>query len=430
MAIGSLGKAATRRFIVGLVVFLGVFLLCFGVGSGNPVVAVLGLLVGGLAGATRLRTLVRPRPRQWVLGTGRVVMVADDPPATGEYGRCELQLVVEVPGVRSETVTVRDPRVPVATWPYPGMEVPIEAVADNVRNVRILWSDLAPSTPAPAAWPDDEFDLIPRQPADSHPAPTDDLIDFDIDDDPTFADEPDAPAAPRPRPSPRPREASEPTVVAAPALVEPVGSAATPGPDAEPEPTGSAVGDGPATEDVSGAEGEPAAAARAAKPVVDDLITEYPSAHPAPTAAVHAVGVTLLVSDLARSLAFYRDLLGFYEVDSGEGNVVLASGGTRLVLRASADLGRISRRTVHLNLEVGDIHAVYAELKANGVRFTYPPRVVNRGTRLELWGAAFRDPDGHGIAIAQWRTPTEPERAPTDAEPPADTPQPASSPAT
>lgn len=386
MAIGSLGKAATRRFIVGLVVFLGVFLLCFGVGSGNPVVAVLGLLVGGLAGATRLRTLVRPRPRQWVLGTGRVVMVADDPPATGEYGRCELQLVVEVPGVRSETVTVRDPRVPVATWPYPGMEVPIEAVADNVRNVRILWSDLAPSTPAPAAWPDDEFDLIPRQPADSHPAPTDDLIDFDIDDDPTFADEPDAPAAPRPRPSPRPREASEPTVVAAPA--------------------------------------------RAAKPVVDDLITEYPSAHPAPTAAVHAVGVTLLVSDLARSLAFYRDLLGFYEVDSGEGNVVLASGGTRLVLRASADLGRISRRTVHLNLEVGDIHAVYAELKANGVRFTYPPRVVNRGTRLELWGAAFRDPDGHGIAIAQWRTPTEPERAPTDAEPPADTPQPASSPAT
>ena len=31
------------------------------------------------------------------------------------------------------------------------------------------------------------------------------------------------------------------------------------------------------------------------------------------------------------------------------------------------------------------------------------PRAVNRGDRLELWAATFYDPDGHNIAITQWR---------------------------
>jgi hypothetical protein len=53
----------------------------------------------------------------------------------------------------------------------------------------------------------------------------------------------------------------------------------------------------------------------------------------------------------------------------------------RLVLRAITDLPA-DRRLVHLNLEVGDVDAAYQELKAKGVRFTYGPRVVNRGKDL------------------------------------------------
>ncbi|MGH3682115.1 MAG: VOC family protein, partial [Natronosporangium sp.] len=138
---------------------------------------------------------------------------------------------------------------------------------------------------------------------------------------------------------------------------------------------------------------------------VDDLVTTYPSAHPGPAGAINGVGVTVLVADLERSVEFYRDRLGFYEVDGGEGSVVLASGETRLVLRQAPDLGTGNRRLVHLNLEVSDIDAMYAELKGNGVRFLYPPRAVSRSARLELWAAAFRDPDGHGIALTQWRSP-------------------------
>jgi catechol 2,3-dioxygenase-like lactoylglutathione lyase family enzyme len=138
-----------------------------------------------------------------------------------------------------------------------------------------------------------------------------------------------------------------------------------------------------------------------------DLITAYPSARPGPAGSIHGVGITMLVTDLTRSIAFYRDMLGFAEIDSGDGNAVLASGDTRIVLRSARDVPRVNRRLVHLNLEVGDVNAVYQELRSKGVRFTYPPRAANRGERLELWAAAFRDPDGHGIAITQWRNRTD-----------------------
>jgi catechol 2,3-dioxygenase-like lactoylglutathione lyase family enzyme len=135
----------------------------------------------------------------------------------------------------------------------------------------------------------------------------------------------------------------------------------------------------------------------------DELITAYPSARPGAAGAIYGVGITVLVTDLARSIAFYRDTLGFYEIDSGDGNAVLASGDTRLVLRTVSELSAEAGRLIFLNLEVGDVEAVYAELAAKGVRFVHPPQPVNRGDRLELWSATFLDPDDHNIAITQWR---------------------------
>ena len=161
------------------------------------------------------------------------------------------------------------------------------------------------------AFVDDQPSPVPHQhPASRLGSADTELIDFDIDDYPPPIDHeiPDAeaaplsaPPAPSQRPSPRPRPA------------------------------------------VEAAEVEPAAAAAAtvvaSPPVVDPTVSLYPSAHPSPGSAIHGVGVTLLVADLQRSIEFYRDLLGFYEVDGGDDNVVLASGGTRLVLRESTEAG-------------------------------------------------------------------------------------------
>ena len=47
------------------------------------------------------------------------------------------------------------------------------------------------------------------------------------------------------------------------------------------------------------------------------------------------------------------------EFDRGSGNAVLASGATRLVLREVTGAAPISRRLVHVNLEVDDIEAAY-----------------------------------------------------------------------
>jgi catechol 2,3-dioxygenase-like lactoylglutathione lyase family enzyme len=135
----------------------------------------------------------------------------------------------------------------------------------------------------------------------------------------------------------------------------------------------------------------------------DDLITAYPSARPGPAGAIHGVGITVLVTDLARSVAFYRDTLGFFEIDTGSGSAVMASGDTRLVLRTVQSLASDVGRLINLNLEVGDVQAVHDELKAKGVKFEHGPRPVNRGDKLELWAATFYDPDGHNIAITQWR---------------------------
>jgi catechol 2,3-dioxygenase-like lactoylglutathione lyase family enzyme len=135
----------------------------------------------------------------------------------------------------------------------------------------------------------------------------------------------------------------------------------------------------------------------------DDVITAYPSARPGPAGAIHGVGITVLVTDLARSVAFYREMLGFYEIDTGSGSAVLASGDTRLVLRTAHDLSTVAGRLISLNLEVGDVEASYEELKAKGVKFVHGPRPVNRGDKLELWAASFPDPDQHNIALTQWR---------------------------
>jgi len=135
----------------------------------------------------------------------------------------------------------------------------------------------------------------------------------------------------------------------------------------------------------------------------DDVLTAYPSARPGPAGAIHGVGITVLVTNLARSIKFYRETLGFYEIDTGSGSAVLASGDTRLVLRTVHDLSGPAGRLIYLNLEVGDVEAVYQELKGKGVTFVHGPRPVNRGDKLELWAASFHDPDKHNIAITQWR---------------------------
>ncbi len=135
---------------------------------------------------------------------------------------------------------------------------------------------------------------------------------------------------------------------------------------------------------------------------VAEFLPATPQRRPIPLEGVNGVSVTLIVSDLQRSLRFYRETLGLNEVDSNGGSAVLASGDARVVLRRSADMPPVDRRVVHLNLEVPDVYEAYERLKAEGVEFVHRPRVVPQGEQLDLCTATFRDPDGHAISLTRW----------------------------
>jgi catechol 2,3-dioxygenase-like lactoylglutathione lyase family enzyme len=140
---------------------------------------------------------------------------------------------------------------------------------------------------------------------------------------------------------------------------------------------------------------------------------------------VHHTCIT--VSDLDRSVAFYRDLLGLDLVlteeserssDDRSGNLgvsgakvklaILNAGNTQVELieyvtaqgrpfdRKNNDVG-----ATHIAFQVEDIDATYQSLLDQGVRFTAPPTTIPAGP-MEGWKwTYFFDPDGVSLEIIQ-----------------------------
>ena len=105
--------------------------------------------------------------------------------------------------------------------------------------------------------------------------------------------------------------------------------------------------------------------------------------------------VYLYVSDMERSLRFYRDLLGIpLEGDDDWAEATL--GGTRFALHATHEgIGELSAGTIHVSLEVADVDAAAERLRAEGVE--------TRETMRDDWGTAVEvvDPDGYRVYLFQ-----------------------------
>lgn len=141
-------------------------------------------------------------------------------------------------------------------------------------------------------------------------------------------------------------------------------------------------------------------------------------------------GIT--VSNLDRSVAFYRDLLGLEviteptEVFSGEElskAVGVSNASLRLAVfkvgegrleileyitpKSSVDkpLAPNNLGAMHVAFRVRDIKEKVKELEAKGVKFHTPPNVVDEGP-LEGWQwAYFYDPDGISLELVQYDPP-------------------------
>lgn len=108
----------------------------------------------------------------------------------------------------------------------------------------------------------------------------------------------------------------------------------------------------------------------------------------------------LEVADMARSIAFYKDRLGFAVDTWGEPpSFAIAQRGTASLALALVPAGavKVSRRTWAAYVYVRHVDALYAELIAEGVAIAEPPEMRPYNCREFI----VDDPDGHMIALGQ-----------------------------
>src|SRR5882724_9554691 len=99
------------------------------------------------------------------------------------------------------------------------------------------------------------------------------------------------------------------------------------------------------------------------------------------------------VSDVEKSVAFYRDTLRLNHLFSAPpGLAFFAAGNVRLML-SRPEKPDSERLTSALYFKVADIQTAREALAGRGVIFEVEPHKVAKMPDHELWMAFFRDPD-------------------------------------
>ncbi len=126
------------------------------------------------------------------------------------------------------------------------------------------------------------------------------------------------------------------------------------------------------------------------------------------------VTVTLIVADIARSVAFYRDVLGATVLREGEPTLLrlnniwitinIGGGGTDdkpdVTASPPKDLNTLSS---FINLRVVDIKRCYELWRSRGAKFITEPKVHQTEMRCYM-----RDPGGYLIEVGQTTMTTTP----------------------
>lgn len=110
----------------------------------------------------------------------------------------------------------------------------------------------------------------------------------------------------------------------------------------------------------------------------------------------------IYVSDMQRSVAFYRDTLGLPLKFTSPGWSEFSNAGTILALHKHMADGEVrapqtAAGQATLVFVVDDIHSTCETLKKEDVRFSLEPQKQPSGLTL----AVLQDPDGFGITLQQ-----------------------------
>jgi lactoylglutathione lyase len=111
----------------------------------------------------------------------------------------------------------------------------------------------------------------------------------------------------------------------------------------------------------------------------------------------------VFVSDMNRSIRFYRDVLGLPLKFESPKWTEFATLGSTLALHGDAKPAQHAAQdympagSCHPGFEVEDIEPLHQKLVAKGVRCIRPPKMEDFGAKL----AVYADPDGLPISISE-----------------------------
>jgi len=109
--------------------------------------------------------------------------------------------------------------------------------------------------------------------------------------------------------------------------------------------------------------------------------------------------IAIIVGDVPRATAFYRDVLGLkFLFPAGPTMAFLAAGAVRIMLTTPQGAGAVGKNSI-LYFKVHDLAATHAAVVARGAEKASEPRLIAKMPDHELWMAAVRDPEGNVIEL-------------------------------
>jgi predicted enzyme related to lactoylglutathione lyase len=117
-----------------------------------------------------------------------------------------------------------------------------------------------------------------------------------------------------------------------------------------------------------------------------------------PGVSLGPIGQILVpVSDVERSTAFYRDVLGLPLLFTFPGNAFFDASGVRLYLATPTEPGYAGPITLYFRVD--DVTATFERLVVRGAAVREPPEIAHRDPAYDLWLAFVSDPDGNNVGL-------------------------------
>ena len=115
--------------------------------------------------------------------------------------------------------------------------------------------------------------------------------------------------------------------------------------------------------------------------------------------------IAIVVKDIARATAFYRDKLGMKYLFAAGNLAFFDCGGIRLMLDQPE---KSEAGTSILYFKVADLQEAHEQMKSRGVEFVDKPHFIAKLPDHDLWMTFFHDSEGNLLSMMSEVRPPKP----------------------